>query len=63
MCYVGYLRQEPAATLNSIITHSRHSHTRNKDDGLSIFTCPAHTMDIRQNRICSVAKWEHVRID
>ena len=35
-----------------------------KDDlGPSICTCPAHTMDVRQDRIPSAAKWEHVRID
>ena len=39
ICYPGCLS-----------TRRRHSQIRNEDYGSFIFTCPAHTIDVRQNR-------------
>ena len=44
-------------------TRRSHLQIRKEDHGLSIFTCSSHTIDVRQDRIPSTAKWEHVRIN
>ena len=52
ICYPGCLS-----------TRRRHSQIRKEDHGRSIFTCPAHTINVRQDKIPSAVKWENVRID
>ena len=44
-------------------TRRRHSQIRNEDYGPSIFTCPAHTIDVRRERIPKTVKWKNVLID
>ena len=46
ICYPGCLS-----------TRRRHSQISKEDHGSSIFTCPAHTIDVRQGRIPGPAKW------
>ena len=44
-------------------TIGRHSQMRKDDHDPSIFTCAAHTIDVRQYIIPSATKSENVRID
>ena len=45
------------------MTRRRHSQIRKEDHGPSIFTCPAHTLDVRQDGVLNAAKMRKCEID
>ena len=52
----------PICCLRCSSTRRRHSQIGKEDYGPSVFTYPAHRVDVRQHKIPSAAKWENVRI-
>ena len=52
----------PICCLRCSSTRRRHSQIGKEDHGPSVFTYPAHRVDVRQDKIPSAAKWENVRI-
>ena len=39
-----------------------HSQIRKEDNGQSIFTRPAHTVDVREEKVPSAPKWERCKL-